>query len=112
MREPVDDLVAQPCVRSGLCCKKGPCPYGIWDAQKRQCAYLEVEEQTPAFTRYRCGRYEFIRAQPGADVVPAFGAGCCMSLFNANRERILRHYRSAEASEPLSGLKKRIANAD
>jgi len=84
-----------PCVGSGLCCKTGPCPYGEWDAQKRQCAFLETDYtgttvQSEEFTIYRCGRYEFIKQQPGADVVPAFGAGCCMSLFNDNRRRIIR----------------------
>jgi hypothetical protein len=39
---------------------------------------------------YRCGRYAFISQQPGADFMPAFGAGCCMSVFNENRERVIR----------------------
>jgi hypothetical protein len=40
--------------------------------------------------RYRCGRYEFIRQQPGSEWVPAFGGGCGAALFNRDRERILQ----------------------
>lgn len=39
---------------------------------------------------HRCGLYDFIRVQPGAELMPAFGAGCCRTLFNDNRRRILR----------------------
>ena len=36
-----------------------------------------------------CAKYDYIRIQPGADFVPAFGAGCCMPLFNEYRDKIL-----------------------
>jgi len=80
-----------PCVGSGMCCKKGPCVFGVWDAAKHQCAYLEIDESHDGFDIYRCGEYERIVKSPGSDWNPAFGAGCCMSLFNDNRERILRY---------------------
>lgn len=47
--------------------------------------------------RYRCARFEFIRQQPFADVVPAFGGGCCMPLFNADRDRVVRALRVVQA---------------
>lgn len=39
---------------------------------------------------YRCGRYEYIKQQPGNEIMPAFGAGCCMGLFNENRMAIIK----------------------
>lgn len=86
----------QPCVGSGMCCKKVPCGYGEWDDAKSQCRYLE-EAYTATDARdgqptsiYRCGRYDYIVQQPGAEWMPAFGQGCCMSLFNENRQRVIR----------------------
>lgn len=38
--------------------------------------------------RYRCGRYEYIKDQPFADMVPAFGGGCC-STINEDRDLIV-----------------------
>jgi len=69
------------CVRSGYCCKVAPCPFGEWDAERGQCAHLIGDKPG----RYSCGIYEYIEQQPGADVAPAFGAGCCSSL---NTDRI------------------------
>jgi hypothetical protein len=91
-----DSPRVEPCVGSGRCCKKVPCGYGDWNESKTQCRYLEeayvaVDPQDGQSTRiYRCGRYAFISQQPGADFMPAFGAGCCMNLFNDNRERVIR----------------------
>jgi hypothetical protein len=85
-----------PCVGSGMCCKKGPCGFGEWNAVKSQCLYLEeaysavdAEDGQPT-SIYRCGRYEYISKQPGAEWMPAFGSGCCMNLFNTNRQRVIR----------------------
>ncbi len=78
------------CVGSGFCCKRAPCGFGEWDAERHQCAYLEVWDQTETkTTRYRCGRYEYISQQSGAHLSPAFGAGCSSSLFNEERDAIL-----------------------
>lgn len=86
----MENYQASPCVGSGLCCKTGPCPYGTWDAQKKQCSELQIGLQGDGFEIYRCGRYEYIKKQPGNEFVPAFGAGCCMSLFNTNRRNIIK----------------------
>lgn len=85
-----------PCVRSGFCCKRGPCVFGLWDADKSQCAYLEGDAQPgeEGIVLYRCARYEFIVQQPGHEFSPAFGAGCCSSLFNTERQKILRWLKS------------------
>jgi len=77
-----------------MCCKKGPCAFGEWDDAAHRCKFLEVKEHHDGFEIYQCGRYDYIQLLPeeaGAKWNPAFGAGCCMSLFNENRQRILRH---------------------
>ena len=91
------EYVSSPCVGSGLCCKKGPCAFGTWDAERGQCAHLFVGEVLPGGVEvYRCGKYEQIRKQPGSEWNPAFGAGCCMALFNDNRQRIIIALREAK----------------
>jgi len=80
----------RPCVGSGFCCKQAPCSYGKPVPGGRQCAYLELWEQTETVApRYRCGKYEEIAASPGSDFSPAFGAGCSSTLFNQERDAIL-----------------------
>lgn len=84
------------CVGSGLCCKTGPCPYGIWNEEKNQCDYLitSYEQEDKNIQVYRCGNYAYIKKQPGNEWAPAFGAGCCMSLFNENRKNIIQEINS------------------
>lgn len=82
---------AQPCVGSGLCCRTGTCGFGTWDTTRHQCAELiDNPDGTTA-----CRRYDEILALPREQwaLSPAFGAGCCMPLFNEARERILRRKR-------------------
>lgn len=86
----MEEFQVSPCVGSGLCCKTGPCPYGEWDKVAKQCTYLETTMTGENYEIHRCGRYEFIKKQPGNEMVPAFGAGCCMSLFNTNRSNIIK----------------------
>lgn len=87
---PDDDIPARACMRSGLCCKKGPCAFGTWDAQREQCVHLRVVETLPNGAEvHACAIYDQIVGQPFADVNPAFGAGCCMPLFNTARDRII-----------------------
>lgn len=85
-----DVLVTRACVGSGFCCKKAPCPYGERDRETGWCVHLTPwggdDLEVP---RYRCGRYEFIRSQPGWQYMPAFGAGCSSTLFNEDRDRVL-----------------------
>jgi len=87
------------CFRSGFCCKRGVCPYGEWDSEKSQCSFLEEDAKIGEAQTYRCGIYEHIQKQPGANFSPAFGAGCCSPLFNEDRTRIIKE---------LTNVKKRI----
>lgn len=81
----------RPCVGSGFCCKKSPCGYGERDKETGWCIHLVPwKDDTLDIPRYRCGRYEYIVKQPGADMMPAFGGGCCSPLFNDDRDRIVR----------------------
>jgi len=75
------ETVPAPCLRSGFCCKQAPCPFGKWNEAKTQCEYLVGDEPGG----YECGIYDEIVQQPGAELVPAFGAGCCSNL---NSDRI------------------------
>lgn len=85
-----------PCVGSGMCCKKAPCPYGEWDHEKNQCVYLGEAFHREDVTVHCCSRYDYIKQQPGNEAVPAFGEGCCMSLFNENRNKIINAVNKSE----------------
>lgn len=76
------------CVRSGYCCKQRPCPYGTAGADGG-CVHLVPDPGSRA-GQYLCARYEWIRRQPGAELCPAFGAGCSSTLLNEDRSRVLR----------------------
>lgn len=85
------EIKVRPCLRSGFCCKKSACGYGTWDPEKRQCAHLVVDEVLPNGAEiHSCGIHDYIVKQPGAEWSPAFGAGCCMPLFNDLRDNIAR----------------------
>lgn len=79
------------CVRSGMCCKQAPCPFGeSISSTDHGCKHLIVDETlAPNVETYKCGIYDTIRSQRGAEISPAFGAGCCQPLFNTNRNAIL-----------------------
>jgi len=73
-----------------MCCKRAPCGYGeSISATEHGCRFLEVKAVVQGVEIHQCGKYAEIVGQPGADFSPAFGAGCCQSLFNENRARIL-----------------------
>lgn len=82
--------MASHCVGSGMCCKIAPCPYGTWNEEKHQCEHLEIKEVVDGTEIHQCGIYEEILKQPGSDISPAFGAGCCSSMFNTNRQKIIQ----------------------
>ena len=86
------DPPAQPCLRSGLCCRKGPCAFGERTSSTEPCCKFLEEERTleNGAVIHRCGIYEKIIALPKPEWFwnPAFGGGCCMPLFNENRQRI------------------------
>ncbi len=88
------DTKYSPCVGSGLCCQKAPCDFGEWDVAKKSCKFLEEGFSYDNLTIFRCGRYEYIKQQPGNEIMPAFGAGCCMSLFNTGRQKIIKEINS------------------
>lgn len=70
------------CVQCGYCCTKTPCGFGKWDKEKKQCKFLTIENL--------CEKYEEIIKDESQIVSPAFGYGCCMSLFNTIREEKIR----------------------
>ena len=72
----------KPCVQCGYCCTKCACWLGMWDDTKKQCAHLTKDN--------KCGIYDDIRKTAGSEHSPAFGAGCCMSLFNSVRDEKIR----------------------
>ena len=96
----------RPCVGSGMCCKIAPCPYGEVSPETGWCAHLiPWPDDDLDHPRYRCGRYEFIKDQPFAEMVPAFGGGCCGVIGNRDRVIILHKLRKREealarAAEP------------
>jgi hypothetical protein len=88
------DYLPGRCLRSGMCCKTAACAFGEWDAARGQCQFLEISETHPTCVIYTCGKKAEIEALPasyGAAHNPAFGAGCCMPLFNTNRQAIHTH---------------------
>ncbi len=74
---------AEPCVKSGYCCKVAACPFGKWDENKKQCAYLTEDNE--------CGQFDYITSLPRWEWEnsPAFGAGCSSTMGNVERKRII-----------------------
>jgi len=74
------------CVRSGFCCKRGPCPYGeSVSADNPACKFLVGDKPG----EYSCGKYDEIIKDPSSAFSPAFGAGCSSTLFNPERDQVL-----------------------
>lgn len=73
------------CIRSGYCCQQGICPFGEWDEEAHQCKHLTGD----APGNFACGIYDWIITQAGAEMSPAFGAGCSSTIGNPNREQVL-----------------------
>lgn len=69
------------CVQCGECCSNSPCGFGESNADGG-CKFLTEDNL--------CGKYEEIIKDPSSIVSPAFGKGCCRSLFNEGRSRIIR----------------------
>jgi hypothetical protein len=109
MQTQIENYIA-PCVGSAMCCKKAPCPYGeSISKEDRGCKFLEEKETIKGVTIYQCGRYEYIRQQPGNEFCPAFGAGCCMSLFNDNRQRIIGLIRAGDIDLPHGDIQSAVS---
>ncbi len=80
------ETIFRPCVRCGYCCKVRPCAFGrTRGTDTTKCKFLEHEGEL-----YRCGIYAQIITDPRAAIDPAFGSGCSSTLFNSDRERVLR----------------------
>lgn len=79
-------IETKACVRSGECCKASPCAIGEVDPDKGYCKYLAQNPETKIST---CLRYEEFKDNPDMLINPAFGAGCCRTLFNETRELII-----------------------
>lgn len=84
---------AEPCLRSGFCCKRRPCGFGEWNDSQTACRHLVG----PAPGQYSCAIAEEIMQQPGWEHSPAFGAGCCSSLFNSDRDQLKQQRKEAHA---------------
>jgi hypothetical protein len=94
------------CVGSGFCCKKAPCGYAAhnydvlkyWGEGKPGCPDLEWDAKEE---RYWCGMVRKIQDPSRKEFVMedlAMGAGCCCSLFNSAREKILAKLRSSSSA--------------
>ena len=91
------------CVGSGFCCKTAPCYLGMRYATKKytindhECEYL-----TKVGDIYRCGLY--LKADDEMKVkisnALAFGGGCSSTLFNPERERLIRKMSRSGSSSP------------
>lgn len=84
----LNDPTPKPCMKSGFCCTKAPCRFGTWNENKTACVHLQPPNETG---QRDCGRYDWIKENvPDWEVYPAFGAGCCMPLFNEARDNIIK----------------------
>lgn len=84
----IDGLEIQPCVMSGFCCTKSPCAFGEWNEDQSACKYLSKPND---IGQKICERYDWIKENViGWEMYPAFGGGCCMTLFNGPRQEIIK----------------------
>jgi hypothetical protein len=83
----------KPCMKSGFCCTTAPCAYGEFNEERTACKHLQAPND---IGQRDCGRYEWIKENvPGYEFYPAFGAGCCMPMFNAMREKVIENIKQA-----------------
>lgn len=84
----LDGVTIKPCMKSGFCCTKQPCVYGEWNENKSACKYLSKPNE---IGQRGCERYDWIKSNvPNWEYYPAFGAGCCMPMFNKMRDDIIK----------------------
>jgi len=82
------------CVQCGYCCSVTPCPYGEEVSRDNHaCKYLSKPNE---FGQRLCTKYDAIKMDFSntlkstlRDLCPAFGAGCCGSLFNNIRDAVI-----------------------
>jgi hypothetical protein len=81
-----------PCVGSGMCCWKAPCDVAL-GKYTDMSPWLSGEGCPSLRWDEKLGRYFCREVEEGGPEVKEqlyIGAGCCMSLFNDNRMRILQ----------------------
>ena len=87
----LEGVAIKPCVSSGFCCTKSPCAYGEAN-EKGACKHLTEPNE---LGQMACGRYDWIKANvPNWEYYPAFGAGCCMPMFNEMREQVIKNIKN------------------
>lgn len=85
----LEGIPIKPCMKSGFCCTKQPCAYGEWNEAKSACKYLSEPNQVG---QRGCLRYDWIKENvPNWEHYPAFGAGCCMPMFNDMRNKVIEN---------------------
>lgn len=83
-----DEIKTVPCVRSGFCCKTAICGWGEAN-EKGGCKHLTTKIRGDGYEFFECGRHDWIIQQPGAECMPAFGAGCCSRMNTFRRANIM-----------------------
>lgn len=68
------------CVQCGHCCTTSACDYGVWDDEKKQCAFLLPDNICAKYNTIKESEQEF----------PMFGSGCSLTLFNERRQTKLK----------------------
>jgi hypothetical protein len=82
-------MKVKACLRSGFCCSKSPCGYGeVTSDSNPACRFLIREGDN----RTLCGKYEEISKDPMSFYSPSFGQGCCMPMFNEDRDKIKKEH--------------------
>ena len=85
----LDGIDIKPCVGSGFCCTKSPCAYGEMNDTNSGCKHLLPAND---LGQRGCGKYDWIKENvPNWESYPAFGAGCCMPMFNTMREEVIKN---------------------
>lgn len=85
----LEGIPVKPCMKSGFCCTKAPCAYGEFNESQTACKYLGEPNN---IGQRDCLRYEWIiQNVPNYEFYPAFGAGCCMPMFNELRETVINN---------------------
>lgn len=84
----IDGVGIKPCVMSGFCCTTAPCGFGEWNEGKTACKHLSEPND---IGQKKCEKYDWIKENvEGWELYPAFGAGCCMTLFNEPRQEVIK----------------------
>lgn len=85
----LDGIPIRPCVRCGECCKASACGFGFYSRELSQCHYLLQESAVGDMPTYVCSLADHIMEDPTSEISPAFGAGCCRTIGNEARDRIV-----------------------